>query len=501
MSEKYQKLLDHLSDIHNIDMTASFLGYDQETYMPPGGTAARASQLATLSRISHQMMTSDKTARLLEDAAAELESADYDSDEASMIRVAQRDYEDLTKLPTEFVAELTKTTSLAQEVWVKARANNDFAAFLPALQKIIEMKKQEAEYRGYEEHPYDALLNQYERGMTAVRVKEIFDAHKPGLIELIAAISENSNRVSDAVLRQEFDVDKQREFGTYIAESVGFDFERGAQAISAHPFTSHSSVNDVRFTARYYPDFFNTGLFSVMHETGHGMYEQGVAQSLEGTILARGTSLAVHESQSRMWENLVGRSRHFWIWALPKLQEVFPAQFGNVDVDAMYRAVNKVAPSYIRVEADEATYNLHIMLRFELEMDVIAGDVEVADLPEVWNTRFEEFLGIKPPNDAEGVLQDVHWAFGLYGYFSTYALGNLLSVQYYNRALKDHPNIPDEIAAGEFDTLLGWMQEHIHQHGRKFTPEELTLRVTGQSIQSDDYLAYLKGKYGQIYGL
>jgi carboxypeptidase Taq len=501
MTEQYQALVSHLGEIHNVNMATALLQWDQQTQMPPGGAEARAAQMATLTRIGHEMFTGEQTARLLEQAAHELDGADYDSNEASMIRVVRQDYEDATKLPAEFVAEQTRVTALAHEVWAQARANNDFKSFQPTLERIYELARQQADYLGYTEHPYDALLNQYERGITTAEVKRIFDEHKPQLVDLIAAIGRNADKVSDAALHQEFDLDKQREFALEVVKAFGFDFERGRQDVAVHPFCTHFSRDDVRITTRFYPDFLNPALFGMMHEAGHGLYEMGSDPSLEGTPLAGGASLGVHESQSRMWENIVGRSRAFWSWALRKLQARFPAQLGNVDLDTFYRAINKVQRSFIRVEADEATYNLHIMLRFEIETEALAGQIQVADLPTIWNERFEAYLGIVPPTDTLGVLQDVHWSAGLIGYFPTYALGNLLSAQYYTKAVEQHPAIPDEIAEGKFDTLLNWLVENIHRHGRKYTSDELTRRITGESIQSRDYLRYLQTKFGEIYGL
>ncbi len=500
MGEKYNQLVKRLTDVQNLNRVGAVLGWDQQTHMPPGGAEARAAQLTTISRLAHEMFVADETARLLEDAAGEIEGMDYGSNEASMIRVVQQDYDEQVKLPSDLVAKIAHATTLSQEVWAKARQESNFQKFLPALEEVLDLQIQVAEHLGYDEHPYDALLGQYERGMSTEQVKSIFDAHKPHLVELIAAISANKDRVSDAVLHQPFDLEKQKEFALFAVKQYGFDFERGRQDVAVHPFCTNFSRDDVRITTRFSPDFLNPALFGMMHEAGHGMYEQGSAAVLDNTMLAGGTSLAVHESQSRMWENVVGRSKGFWTWALPQLKQQFP-QLDGVDLDTFYKAINKVEPSFIRVEADEATYNLHIMLRFELEVDMIAGRVKPADLAEEWNDRFEAFFGITPPDDAHGVLQDVHWSLGLMGYFATYALGNLLSAQYYNQALKDRPSIPDDIASGKFDTLLTWLNENIHQHGRKFTGDELTRRITGEGIQSQAYTAYLQQKYGEIYGL
>jgi carboxypeptidase Taq len=414
--------------------------------------------------------------------------------------VVQQDYDDATKLPASHVAEKAETSAAAYEAWAKARANNDFSLYQPLLERMVDLARETAEYRGYDDNPYDALVTQFEREMSADEIKTIFDAHRADLVHLAEAISEAAP-VDDSMLHQPFPLEQQQAFGRMVTEAIGFDFNRGRQDETVHPFATNFSVNDVRITTRYNPEFLNPALFGLMHEAGHGMYEQGVSQDLEGTPLARGTSLSVHESQSRMWENLVGRSRNFWQWALPKLKATFPEQMGAVDLDSFHRAINKVQRSFIRVEADEATYNLHIMLRFELEDDLINDRVKVADLPQVWNERFERDLGVVPPTDALGVLQDVHWSAGLLGYFPTYALGNLLSVQYYNRALQDHPSIPDEITEGKFDTLLHWLRENIHQHGRKFNTDELTRRVTGTGIDPRPYVDYLKDKYSTIYGL
>lgn len=499
MGANYDALLAHLKEITDINNSIALLAYDQETSMPSGGAESRARQLATLSKIGHELFTSSQTSDLLGAAAEELNGADYDSDEASMVRVVQLDYDQATKLPSSFVAKMAEETSLAQKTWAKARGNSDFQAFLPALERIIGMMQEQADLLGYDEHPYDALLGQYERGMTTAQVKSIFDAHRPKLVDLIAQVGD-AQQVDDSILKLNFDRDAQKEFALWAVKSFGFDFERGGQAEAVHPFCTNFSVNDVRITTRFNDNWLNPALFGMMHEAGHGMYEQGVGQNLEGTPLANGTSLGVHESQSRMWENIVGRSKGFWSWALPKLKETFP-QLGHVTLDDFYKAINKVERSFIRVEADEATYNLHIILRFELEQELLTGAVKVADVRDAWNDRFNAFFGITPPDDANGVLQDIHWSAGLFGYFATYALGNLLSVQYYNQALKDHPSIPDEIAQGKFDTLLGWLNTNIHQHGRKFNGAELTRRVTGEDIQSDSYIAYLTDKFSGVYGL
>jgi carboxypeptidase Taq len=500
VGEKYQALVAHLGEVNNVNRAASLLGWDQQVNMPPGGAAARARQLSTLARIGHEMFVSEETARLIEEAEREIAGMTYESDEASLIRVVKEDYREQTRLPAAFVAEYARVTSEAHEIWAAARARNEFAHFQPALERIVELVRQRADYLGYGEHPYDALLGEYERGMTAAQVKQIFDGHKPRLVALIAAISKVRDRVSDALVHQDYPIEQQRAFAMEVVQAFGYDMGRGHQAVAVHPFMSGYS-SDARITTRFNSEWLNPALFGMMHEAGHAMYEQGVGKNLEFGWLESGTSLGVHESQSRMWENMIGRSRGFWTWAFPKLQAHFPHQLAGATADEFYRAINKVAPSFIRVEADEATYNLHIMLRFEIEMGMVSGQIKVADLPEAWNEMFHAFLGITPPNDALGVLQDIHWSFGGIGYFPTYALGNLLAAQYYRKATSDHPSIPDEIAQGKFATLLMWLNTNIHVHGRKFNSDELTRKVCGESINADAYIAYLETKFGDIYGL
>jgi len=495
----YQALLSRLSDVTSLEQAAAALGYDQQTAMPPGGAQGRARQLALLSRLSHDMFTAEETGRLLEAAAAEV-GTEGDEDAPRMVRVVREDYEQATKLPTEYVVAFTEATTLGFETWVRARQAKDFAMFAPTLQRLVELARQGAEYLGYSEHPYDALLGQYERGMTTRQVAAIFEAHRPALVELISAIKA-APQVDDSPLHQHFPTEAQKRFAIQVVEAMGFDFQRGAQAVAVHPFCTSFGVNDVRITTRFDEHFLNPALFGMIHEAGHGMYEQGSAQHLDGTPLAGGTSLGVHESQSRLWENMIGRSEAFWRWAYPKLQEAFPGKFDAVSLESFYKAINKVQPSFIRVEADEATYNLHIILRFEIEQDLLTGKLAVNDLPQVWNDKFSDYFGMTPPDDALGVLQDVHWSSGLMGYFPTYALGNLLAAQYLAQAQKAMPALMDDVAQGQFGGLLGWLRDNIHQHGRKFTGDELTQRICGESINPAPYVAYLQGKYRAIYGL
>ncbi len=377
---------------------------------------------------------------------------------------------------------------------------SDFSVFRPHLERLVELGQRYVSFFAPVDHPYDVLLDQFERGMKTADVKAIFETLRPQQVELLQAIAEGP-QVDNSFLHVDYDNQKMWDFSETIATKFGYDWKRGRQDKSAHPFTTEFSINDVRITTRFEADNPVNTLFNTMHESGHALYEQGVNQAYERSPLAGGASLAVHESQSRMWENLVGRSLPFWEHFYPEYQKTFPEQVGNVDLHTFYRAINKVEPSLIRVDADEATYNMHIMLRLELEIGLLEDTVKVKDLPNLWNAKMEEYLGIVPPNDAKGVLQDVHWSSGLMGYFSTYALGNLISVQLWEKINADIPDLDDQFRKGEFGALLAWLRENIHVYGRKYQPQELVQRVTGSKINADPYVRYLKQKFGEIYGL
>ncbi|MGD8904528.1 MAG: carboxypeptidase M32 [Anaerolineae bacterium] len=501
MTAKFEQLRARLGEISDIGSAAAVLSWDQQTYMPAGGAEARAMQLSTLSKTAHNWFVSDEIGELLEDLEAELAGADYDSFEASLVRVTRREYDRERKLPAELVAELRKTTALAHQAWEKAREAADYAQFQPYLEKILDLTLQRAEAWGYEERVYDALLEGFEPGMKTAEVEVLFGEMKEGLVPLVQAIAERQDAVDDSLFDQEFSVDKQWDFGVEVVRALGYDFEHGRQDTTAHPFTTSFSPTDVRLTTRLFPDMFKSALFASIHEAGHGMYEQGVDLSLDRTPLGHGTSSAVHESQSRLWENMVGRSRGFWIHWLPRLKEYFPRQLEGIGVEAFYQAINRVQPSLIRVEADEVTYNLHIFVRFDIENMLVEGKVKVAELPELWDAKMEEYLGIRPPDVADGVLQDVHWSSGYFGYFPTYSLGNLLAAQLYSQALADEPGISDQIEKGEFSLLFNWMRGHIHKPGSKYMPAELVERVTGGPIRTGPFLDYVRTKFGELYGL
>src|SRR5215204_1940924 len=500
MSEKLNRLKELLGEVSDLGRASSVLSWDQQVNMPPGGAAGRGQQLATLGKIAQEKFTSDEVGKLLDDLKQEFAGADANNDDAAMIRVAARDYDKAKRVPPEFVAEQAIVATRAFEAWVQAKGKSDFSIFLPHLEKNVELVRKYVSFFPPADHPYDTLLDDYEPGMKTAEVKAIFDGLRPKQVKLIKAIAE-SKQVKDDFLHKKYNEKKLWDFGVNVITQYGYDWSRGRQDKAPHPFETTFSAGDVRITTRFEAENPMATLFSTLHESGHAMYEQGVSRAYERTPLASGTSLAVHESQSRMWENLVGRSLPFWEHFYPALKKTFSSQLDGVSLKSFYKAINKVQPSLIRVNADEATYNLHIMLRLELEIAMVEGSVAIKDLPELWNTKMKEYLGIVPPNDAKGVLQDVHWSTGAIGYFSTYALGNLVSAQLWEKINKDIKNLDDQICRGDFSQLLGWLRTNIHQHGHKYDPQVLVEKVTGSKITSEPYVRYLTKKYGEIYGL
>ncbi len=496
MSEKLKKLKEILGEVSDLNHAASVLSWDQQVNMPPGGGEARGQQLATLGKISHEKSTSQEVGKLLDD----LKNDAADSDDAAMIRVAARQYDKAVRVPAEFVAEQAVVTTTAFEAWVEAKGKSDFSIFLPHLEKVVDLVRKYISFFPSSEHPYDTLLDDYEPGMKTSDVQKIFDDLRPQQVKLIKAIH-SSKQVKDEFLHKKYNEKKVWDFGEAIITKFGYDWSRGRQDKTAHPFQTTFSVNDTRITNRFEPGNPLSTLFSAMHEAGHAMYEQGSNPAYERTPLAGGTSLAVHESQSRMWENLVGRSLPFWEHFFPELKKAFPSQLDGVSVKSFYKAINKVEPSLIRVNADEATYNLHVMLRLELEIGMVESKFALKDLPEIWNTKMQDYIGITPPNDALGVLQDVHWSYGAIGYFSTYALGNLVSAQLWEKINGDIQDLDEQIRKGKFDELLGWLREKIHIHSHKYDPQDLVQKVTGSKIDSAAYVRYLTKKYSDIYGL
>ncbi len=498
MSEKLEQLKERLGEVADLGYASGVLGWDQQVNMPPAGNEARGQQLATLNKIAQEKFISDEVGRLIEDLKQELAGAD--SDDAALVRVAARNYDKAKRIPPSFIAEQAIVTSKAFEAWVEARSKSDFSIFRPHLEKVVELVHKYVSFFPPAAHPYDTLLDDYERGMKTADVKAIFDGLRPKQVELIKAVA-SAKQVKDDFLHKKYNEKKLIDFGRDVITKFGYDWNRGRQDKAPHPFETSFSINDVRITTRYEAENPLATLFSTMHESGHAMYEQGVNPAYERTPLAGGASLAVHESQSRMWENLVGRSLPFWEHFYPALKKTFPSQLDGVSLKPFYKAINKVEPSFIRVNADEATYNLHIMLRLELEIGMVAGKIAVKDLPEIWNTNMREYLGITPPNDAKGVLQDIHWSGGAIGYFSTYALGNLISAQLWEKINRDIPDLNDQIRKGNFAELLAWLRKNIHQYGQKYEPQQLVEKVTGSKITPAPYVRYLTKKYGEIYGL
>ena len=499
VSAAFDDLRTRLAEVADLWKAAAILKWDQQTMMPPRGAAVRAEQLATIGRIAHDRFTDPEVGRLLDGLAGFEEEHEYDSFEASLIRVARRDWEKERRVPSELRAAMSRASTLAFPVWVEARERNDVGAFLPVLRESLELSRRYVECFDDYDEPYDVLLDDYEPGMKTAVVRETFDYLKEHQALLVRAVADASPIVAPQA--RSFPLELQRQFELEVAKRLGFDDETWRLDPTVHPFASGGGTQDIRITTRHFEGNLE-GLFATMHEFGHGLYERQVDRAFERTPLAAGASLGLHESQSRMWENLVGRSLPFWRHFFPRLAEVYPEALAGYDVDRWYREVNAVAPSLIRVDADEATYNLHIILRFEIEQELLSGSLRVEHLADEWNRRMWEYLGIEVPDDAHGVLQDVHWAAGLIGYFSTYALGNLMSAQLWEKVLEDLPSIDDDFEQGEFGPLREWLREHVHRYGRTLTPPELLERVIGTAtIEPEPYLRYLRGKLGEVYGI
>jgi carboxypeptidase Taq len=501
MSDNLQRLKDILAEVTDLSRAAAVLDWDQETNMPPGGVLSRSQQLSTLLTLSHVRFTSNEVGRLLDALEGEVANKHFDSDEASLVRVTRRDYEQERKLPPELVAEAARAGSTARPAWEKARRDADFKVFAPFLEKNVELNRRIADALGYEDRPYDALLDRSEPGLATTELEGLFDEIKKVIVPLIADIARNADAVDDRVLYRGFEPALQVRYALDVVKRLGYDLERGRQDISIHPFSTSFGPGDVRITTRVSRDFFNECLFGSIHECGHAMYNQGIGDYIDRTPLWGGASPGVHESQSRLWENLVGRSQAFWTHFYPSLRSVFPAPLRGVDEEAFFRAVNRSYPSLIRVEADEVTYNMHIMLRFELENELLDGTLKVKDLPEAWNARFKSYLGINVPNDREGALQDIHWSSVSFGIFPGYTLGNLIGAQLMEKARLDLPGLDAQIEKGEFGSLLAWLRKNVHRHGRKFTPNELLERATGKPLTAAPWIAYVQRKFGALYRL
>lgn len=493
----YDELTHRMREIAVLGSCAGLLGWDERTGLPPAGAELRASQLSLLARLVHEQTTHPRIGELL----ALVESGKLDTEPASCVREIRRGYDRAVKVPARLVEELAHVTTLAQQAWVTARANKDWAAFRPWLEKVVALKREEAQAVGYRESPYDALLDEYEPGATAREITALFAQLREQLTPLIAAIAASGNKSGTEILTREFPIEAQKKLGEKVARVIGFDFNAGRLDTTTHPFCSGIGPGDCRITTRYNPRFFSESFFGILHEAGHGLYEQGLRADAFGLAPGMYCSLGLHESQSRFWENQVGRGRPFWGWCFPLAQEHFPTALRGVSIDEFYAAINTVAPSFIRVEADEATYNLHIILRFELEQALLTGDLPVADVPAAWNEKFTASLGLKVPDDSLGCLQDIHWSGGGIGYFPTYTLGNLYAAQLMEALRRDLGDVDASFRQGDFSGVLTWLREKVHHAGRTESAGALCQRITGQPLSHEPLLAYLRGKYTPLYQL
>jgi carboxypeptidase Taq len=491
----YNRLLARLARVYNLRAVSSLLHYDAETFMPRAGISLRGEQSGQLMAEAHKLFASPRTRKLIDHAKAELVGTDSDSDAAHIVRLCELDYEEATRLPAKFVALQAKTRSLAKPAWATARAQNAFDVFQPHLEQLFAQAKRNADYVGYTDHPYDALLQRFERGTSTEQLRSLLSSLKDRLVPLIQRVKEQA-AVDDSCLQQEFPVDKQEVFCQELVRGLGLSADRSRLDRSVHPFTSGiSSPYDVRLTTRYMPERIRGSILATIHEAGHALFELGKNPEHARTPMIGMPSMGLHESQSRLWENHVGRSLEFWTHWYPRLQELFPQQLQNVSLQTFHRAFTKVSPSLIRVEADELMYNLHIILRFELEVALVEGTLKFADLPQAWNERFEQLFGVIPDTHAVGVLQDIHWAMGHIGYFPTYTLGNLMAAQIWEAALKQLPSLPQQITEGRYGDLNEWLRVNIHQHGRKYTTTELITRITGGPLSTDAFVRHLENRY------
>ena len=494
MYQRYQEITQKAADLNN---AAAVLGWDQETYMPKKGFEARGRQLATLSGQAHALLTSDEYGRLLHELNAAKNLSD---DEAANVRLSLEDYEKASRLPESFVEELAAASSKALDAWINARKQNDYTVFAPQLEYMIGLKKKQADLYGYKDHPYDALLDDYEKGASVQLLDGIFSQLRLELPSLLDSIK-SAKQVDDSFFLQHFSKDAQWNFSLDVLKSMGYDFDAGRQDYSEHPFTTSFSSNDVRITTRISEDNLASLLWSSIHEGGHALYEQGLPESQYGMPLGAAASLSIHESQSRLWENCVGRGLNFWEYFYPKLQALFPAQLNDVSLQQFYAGMNKVEPSLIRTEADELTYHFHVMIRYEIEKGLLDNSIAIKDLPEVWRSQYQKYLGLTPPDDVQGILQDVHWSHGSFGYFPTYSLGSFYAARFWERAKKDMPGLTTEIKSGNMDLLLKWLRTNVHQYGRRYRSEELCQKLTGRGLDIDSFMAYSREKYSAIYKL
>ncbi len=504
MPTKLEQLRARLAEISDLGAARELLDWDQRTQMPAGGAEIRAEQLATLARIHHQQLVSDELGALIEAAAVEVDGRPYESDEASLVRLARREWEKTRRVPAALQGEITRAASLAEHAWAEFRERSDFAGFLPHLERNIELRRRYAEcfdrFPGFE-HPYDPLLDDFEPGTTTAEVRTVLADLRDGIRPLVDQVAAAAESVDDSCLYGEFELGAQGALAREVVARLPLQPDAWRLDPTTHPFASAISPADIRITTRFDPGYIGTALWSVIHEAGHALYENGIARELWRSPLCSPPSLSFHESQSRMWENWVGRGRPYLGHLLPRLRELFPEQFGSVEADQLYRAANRIEPSLIRVEADQVTYNLHIVLRFELELELFEERLQPADLPEAWNARTAEYLGLEVRDDAAGVLQDVHWAGGAFGYFPTYSLGNVIAAQIWDLATEDLPELERQISVGELVPLRDWLRERLYRHGAKLMPKETLERLAGGPIDVAPYVRQLRERAAEIYGI
>ncbi len=493
----YSTLKNKIQKIADINNAAAVLNWDQETYMPKKGGDFRAQQLSTLAGLAHKLFTEKETGDLINSL---IKDNSLSQDEKLNIVLLKENYDKYCKYSTEFVEEMSMAVSQCFQAWQQAKQNNDFASYAPSLKKLVDLKRKECELLGYSGHPYNALLNEYEKGSTTAEVEELFNDVKAQLVPFVKLIATKTN-VNDDFFYQHFDKDKQWNFGIDLLKQMGYDFDAGRQDISSHPFTTAFNPNDVRVTTRVNENDFSEMIWSCIHEGGHGLYEQGLPAEEYGMPLGEFISLGIHESQSRLWENNVGRSLVYWNNNINLAKKYFPEQLKNVSAEDFYKAMNKVQPSLIRTNADELTYHFHIIIRFEIEKRLIEGSIEVDELPKYWNEKYKEYLGVDVPNDTQGVLQDIHWSHGSFGYFPTYSIGSFYAAQFFHFASKAIPNLATKIEKGDTSELLAWLRENIHKHGKKYTASELCERICNEKLNFKYFMDYAKNKYAGIYGI
>lgn len=499
--ETYELLCSASREAVMLDRIQCLLEWDERTKMPLAGGEYRAEQAAYVAGLAHQKKVAPEIGEWLDALADSPLATDPHGDTGTVIRCLRRDYDKKVRLPQTLVEELTRMSVLGQQLWAEARRDDDFASFQPVLEKIVDLKRQEAAALGYKTTPYDPLLDDYEPGESTTNVARVLEELREAIVPLVGAIAGSRQRPDVSILARSFPIEAQESFGTEVAAAIGFDFSAGRLDVTDHPFCTGLGPGDVRITTRYDEHAFSDALFGILHEAGHGIYDQGLPRADYGLPTGEDVSLGIHESQSRQWENQVGRSFAFWEHFYPAAQRAFASALGDVSLHDFYGAINDVRPSLIRVEADEVTYNLHVLIRFELELALIEDQLQVVDLPTAWNEKYQHYLGIAPPSDSDGVLQDVHWSAGLFGYFPTYALGNLYAAQFFDQAEHDLGGLTEDFRSGDFRPLGEWLRANVHAHGRRYTPAELVQRITGKPLTHVPLITQLRSKYGEIYRL